>query len=156
MLRNESDGQTRLQRVRSTAEPHYQVAGNPTTTIVRSSAAAAVAGGGDGRDPGSRAPVVSVCVRIDAARVPHRDLFSPPVTTITSPAAAAAEIVVARFTRPTGKHGRGTHSGVLSGRPRFCSLSFFFSTPYRLASNVLGAHSENDRPTRAAPRVHDL
>lgn len=84
-------------------------------TIVRSSAAAAaVAGGGDGRDPGSsRAPVVSVCVRIDAARVPHHDLFSPPGTTITT--AAAAEIVVARFTRPTGKHGRGTHSGVLSG-----------------------------------------
>jgi len=63
----------RIQRVRSTDEPRYPVAGNPTMTIVCSSAAAAVAGGGDGRDPGSRAPVASVCVRIDAARVPHRD-----------------------------------------------------------------------------------
>jgi len=63
----------RIQRLHSTDQPSYPVAGNPTTTIVRSSAAAAVAGGDDGRDPGSRAPVASVCVRIDAARVPHRD-----------------------------------------------------------------------------------
>lgn len=63
----------RIQRVHSIDQPICSVAGNPTTTIVRSSAAAAVAGGDDVRDPGSRAPVASVCVRIDAARVPHRD-----------------------------------------------------------------------------------